>query len=224
MFRFPSANRNKRFPFSFDKLKKRIRLIVSPFCWCLEPLHMSLVTGLAWLPGRMLLSVHLRNFSPVDLDLVQETKPKWWNINLYRLQLLYGFVDCFNFTTTSLVEKHTRQKTMPFLPLNCDSESSFVSTLCVVPVTRAGVFRWKIFIPSTEISVTKSEISVTVAARLLIWRSRIFFFLKKRAAKRDFRNRASSVDQAHMKRPSSSTTCESESGKSHEDAIKARLE
>ena len=69
---------------------------------------MSFVTGLAWLPGRMLLSVHLGNFSPVDLDLVQETKPKWWNINLYRLQLLYGFVDCFNFTTTSVVEKHTR--------------------------------------------------------------------------------------------------------------------
>ena len=40
------------------------------------PLHMSLVTGLARLPGRILLSVHMGNFSPVDRDEIQETKPK----------------------------------------------------------------------------------------------------------------------------------------------------
>ena len=42
----------------------------------LGPLHMSLVTGLARLPGRILLSVHMGNFSPVDRDEIQETKPK----------------------------------------------------------------------------------------------------------------------------------------------------
>ena len=47
------------------------------------PLYMNPVTGLArlpWLPGRISLSVHRRNFSPVDRDEIQETKPKWWNI------------------------------------------------------------------------------------------------------------------------------------------------
>ena len=48
---------------------------------------MSPVTGLARLPGRILLSVHMGNFSPVDRDEIQETKPKWWNINWYRLRL-----------------------------------------------------------------------------------------------------------------------------------------
>ena len=39
------------------------------------PLHMSPVTGLARLPGRILLSVHMGHFSPVDRDEIQETKP-----------------------------------------------------------------------------------------------------------------------------------------------------
>ena len=34
----------------------------------LGPLHMSPVTGLARLPGRILWCVHMRNFSPVDRD------------------------------------------------------------------------------------------------------------------------------------------------------------
>ena len=38
---------------------------------------MSPVTGLARLPGQILLSVHMGNFSPVDQDEMQETKPKW---------------------------------------------------------------------------------------------------------------------------------------------------
>ena len=44
---------------------------------------MSLVTGLAWLPGRILLSVHMGNFSPVYRDEIRETQPKYWDINLY---------------------------------------------------------------------------------------------------------------------------------------------
>jgi len=43
----------------------------------LGPLHMSLVTGLAWLLGRILLSVHVGNFSLVYRDEIQETQPKW---------------------------------------------------------------------------------------------------------------------------------------------------
>ena len=37
---------------------------------------MSPVTGLARLPGRTLLPVHMGNFSPVDRDEIQETKSK----------------------------------------------------------------------------------------------------------------------------------------------------
>ena len=51
------------------------------------PLHMSPITGLAWLQGRNLWSVHMANLSPVERDEIQETQPKWWNMNLYRSQL-----------------------------------------------------------------------------------------------------------------------------------------
>ena len=37
---------------------------------------MSLVTGQAGLSGRILLSAHMANFSPVDRDGIQVTKPK----------------------------------------------------------------------------------------------------------------------------------------------------
>ena len=36
--------------------------------WGKGPLHMSPVTGLARLPGRILRCVHMGNFSPVDRD------------------------------------------------------------------------------------------------------------------------------------------------------------
>ena len=43
-------------------------------CHDLGPLHMSPVTGLALLTGRILLSVHMGHFSLVDRDEIQETK------------------------------------------------------------------------------------------------------------------------------------------------------
>jgi len=49
--------------------------------------ELARLTGLARLPGRILLSVHMGNFNPVDRDEIQETQPKWWNINLYRSRL-----------------------------------------------------------------------------------------------------------------------------------------
>ena len=42
---------------------------------------------LAQLPGEILLSVHMGNFSPVDQYEIQETKP-YWNINLY----VHGYI------------------------------------------------------------------------------------------------------------------------------------
>ena len=38
-------------------------------------LRERLVTGLARLPGRILLSVHMGHFSPVERDEIEETKP-----------------------------------------------------------------------------------------------------------------------------------------------------
>ena len=32
--------------------------------------------------GRVLSTSSMGNFSPIDQDEIQETKPKWWNINL----------------------------------------------------------------------------------------------------------------------------------------------
>ena len=57
----------------------------------------------------------------------------------------------------------------------------------------------KIFIPVTEISVAKTEISVTGPARRSY--EHIQIFTKERVGRRDLGNRASPVDRAHMKRP-----------------------
>ena len=74
---------------------------------------------------------------------------------------------------------------------------------CFDPVTGLECSYGKIFIPVTEISeisVVKTEISVTGPAKLSY--EHIVIFTKKRMAKRDLGNRASLVDRAHMKRPS----------------------
>ena len=53
------------------------RRVVCKVFIVLGPLHMSAVTALAGLPGRILLSVHMGNYSTVDREEIQETKPKW---------------------------------------------------------------------------------------------------------------------------------------------------
>ena len=137
---------------------------------------------------------------------VQERKAKWMNINLHRSRLLYGFVDCFNLSTTSALEKHTSQKLCHFWHCCWDSEAILSKNVSSRSPGLNCSYR-KISITTTEISVAKAEISVTEVARLLIWRNWIFFSPKKRAAMRDLGNRASSVDRAHMKRSPSSNTC-----------------
>ena len=65
---------------------------------------------------------------------------------------------------------------MPFWPLCCESEAILFKKFC--PGLWAGVFIWEIFIPVTEISVAKTEISVTEPARPLIW-TRQYFYKEK---------------------------------------------
>ena len=67
-------------------------------------------------------------------------------LNLYCLRLLCGFVDSFNFTTTSVVKKHTRQKLCHF------SHYAAIAKLFCQKMFRpghrqAGVFIWKNFHP-----------------------------------------------------------------------------
>ena len=53
------------------------------------PLHISPVTWLAWLPGRILLSDHMGNFSPVDrYEINSRNKTKNGGTILYRLPRL----------------------------------------------------------------------------------------------------------------------------------------
>ena len=109
------------------------------------PLRMSPVTGLARLPGRILLFFHMINFSPVDRDEIQETKPKWWTYTCIVLGFR-SFVNSSNFTYkanlhTPKVEIHTRQKLCHF---GCYvAKAKLFCLKSFVPFTRAGVFTWE---------------------------------------------------------------------------------
>ena len=75
---------------------------------------MGLVTGLAQLPAgdKFLWSGHMGNFSPVDWDIFQETKPKWWNVNLYALWTLASYKA--NLHTSGQSGNTFKTKNMPF--------------------------------------------------------------------------------------------------------------
>ena len=76
--------------------------------WCLGPLHMSPVTGLAGLSGRI---SRLLSVQPGRPGYNSRNKTK---LVEHKLVSFATIVDCFNFTTTSVVEKHTRQKLCHF--------------------------------------------------------------------------------------------------------------
>ena len=63
---------------------------------------------------------------------------------------------------------------MPFLPRCCDSEAILSKKNVSSRSPGLECSYGKNFTPITEISVAKSEISVTGTARLLIWKNRIF--------------------------------------------------
>ena len=164
---------------------------------------MTPVTGLARLPGRILWCVHMGNFSSVDhAGWIQETQPKWWNINLYysRLsELCRPYFINKAISHTAEVEIHTRPKLYHFGHYLV--KAKLFCRKCFVLVTGLECSYGKIFIPVTEISVGKTETSVTGPARPLIFLHPLDIFTKKRVARRDLGNRASPVGRAHMKRP-----------------------
>ena len=135
-----------------------------------------------------MLSVHLGNSSPVDLGACSsKNKTKM----VERLRLLYGFVDCFNFTSISAVEKHTSQKLCHFCHCCWDSEAILSKTVSV-PVTRAELFIWK-YPQYRDLGRKVRDFGNrdSPASHL----KQLSFFPKKRAARRDLGNRASSVDR-----------------------------
>ena len=73
---------------------------------------------------------------------------------------------------------------------------------CFVPVTRAELFLWKNFHHQyRDLGRKVRDFGNRGSPRASHFKKLIFFFPKKRAAMRDLRNRASSVDRANMKRP-----------------------
>ena len=137
------------------------------------------------------------NFNPVDRDEIQETKSKWWKLNLYRSGLLYGFVDSYNFTSTTEVEKTCKTDIAPFLPLCCDSEANLsknVSSRSPGLECSHGI----VLILVTAISVAKSEISVTGPARPVI-RNKSKFYEKKTVESRSRKPSPGSYEEARVR-------------------------
>ena len=168
----------------------------------LGPLHMSPVTRLARLPGPILLSVHMGNFSPVDRDEIQETKPKWWTYTC----IVLGFRSCVNSSNftykanlhTPKVEIHTRQKLCHF---GCYvAKAKLFCLKSFVPVTRPGVFIWENFHPGYQDLVCKSRYLGNRASPASHMNTSKFV-PRKEWRGRDLGNRAISVNRAHMKRP-----------------------
>ena len=103
-------------------------------------------------------------FQPVG-GWIQETQPKWWNINLYYLRLseLRG--------PYSWSGNTYKTKIIPFSPLSGESEA--ILSKMFRPGHRAKVFIWENFHPRYRFS--KTEISVTGPVRPLIWTHRYFY-------------------------------------------------
>ena len=79
---------------------------------------------------------------------------------------------------------------MPFWPLRCKSEAIFSEKVC--PGDRAGVFLWENFHPSyKDLGRKRGQPSLLNEHINILQRKKW----------RDFGNRASPVDRAHMKRP-----------------------
>ena len=115
---------------------------------------------------------------------------------------------------------------MPFLPRYCDSEA-ILSKKCFVPVTRAGAFIWKNFHPHyRDLGREVRDLGNRDSPVSHLKKKSSFFRRKKRQSRGEISETdpARVTGPAHMKRPLSSNTCKIESGKSREDAIKARLE
>ena len=113
MFRFPSANRNKRFLFSFDKLNKRIRLIVFSLLLVSRASSYELGNWAGSVTGTNVVVCSLGKF-PGRPGCSSRNKTKMMKHKLVSFGTIVRLCRLFQLTTTSAVEKHTRQKLCHF--------------------------------------------------------------------------------------------------------------
>ena len=126
-------------------------------------LHMSPVSGLARLPGRILWDVHMGNFSPVDRDEFKNTT----KMVEHKLVLFATVIALWTLVTLLIkLIRHTRPKLCHFGPYVVRAKLFCLKSF--VPVTGLECSYEKIFIPAPEISVAKTEISVIGPTRPLI--------------------------------------------------------
>ena len=137
---------------------------------------MSPVTGLARLPGRILWCVHMGNFSPVDRSEFKKHNQNGGTTCIVRD--CHSFVESCNFTNKA--NSHTPNEEIHTRPKLCRFGLYVVraTLFCLkrfVPVTGLQCSYRKIFIPITETSVAKTDISVAGPSRPLIWTHRYFY-------------------------------------------------
>ena len=102
---------------------------------------MSPVTRLARLPGRILLFVHMGNFSAVDRDAIKETQPKWWNVSLAVVAVWTLQVLLIKLIRILLKWKYIQDtKLRHFCCYVAKTKLFCLKKLTFVSVTRAGVF------------------------------------------------------------------------------------
>ena len=140
-------------------------LVLSPrdFQLLLGPLRMSSVTGLG-------------NFSPVDRSEFKKHNQNGGTTCIVRD--CHSFVESCNFTNKA--NSHTPNEEIHTRPKLCHFGLYVVraTLFCLkrfVPVTGLQCSYRKIFIPITETSVAKTDISVAGPARPLIWTHRYFY-------------------------------------------------
>ena len=141
---------------------------------------MSPVTGLARVTGTNSVVCSYGKFQPGRPGWIQETATK---TEEHKLVLFATVIALWTLVTllielirslTSKVEIYTRPKLCHFCRYVVRAKLFCLKSFAG-PGHRAGVFIFEIFISVTEISVAKTEISVTGPVRPLIWTHRYFY-------------------------------------------------
>ena len=145
----------------------------------------SIFRASSYEPGNRAGSVTGTNSVVCSYGKFQPGRPGWLKkhnqnggTSTFTIRDCQNFGDTCNFSNKALshtleVEIHTRPKLYHFGRYLV--KAKLFCRKCFVPVTGLECSHGKIFIPVTEISVAKTEISVTGPARPLIWTHQYFY-------------------------------------------------
>ena len=127
----------------------RLYTNTSPFSMFLGPLHISLVTGLAQLPGKFC-GVFIWEISARLTGMNSRNTTKIVEHKICIVRNFHRFLDPCNFTNkanshTSKVEIHTRSKLCHYVTLRCESKAILFKWFH--PGHWAGLFIWENFLP-----------------------------------------------------------------------------